>query len=69
MKEFNPQVQEKMREIRSEKYLYELLNTIGKAIDEIEQGGIFCSIMTHYHLNQLWNDIQQYDGVTFEWNK
>lgn len=69
MKEYNPQVEEKMKEIRSEKYLYELLNTIGKAIDEIEQGGIYCSIMTHYHLNQLWNDIQQYDGVTFEWNK
>ena len=69
MKEYNPQVEEKMKEIRSEKYLYELLNTIGKAIDEIEQGGIFCSIMTHYHLSQLWNDIQQYDGVTFEWNK
>ncbi len=60
---------DKEKQIASEKYLYELLNTIGKAIDEIEQGGIFCSIMTHYHLNQLWNDIQQYDGVTFEWNK
>lgn len=60
MKEFNPQVQEKMREIRSEKYLYELLNTIGKAIDEIEQGGLICSLMTAHHLQQLWNDIQKY---------
>ncbi len=60
---------DKEKEIASEKYLYELLNTIGKAIDEIEQGGIFCSIMTQKHLYDLWNDIQRYDGVTFEWNK
>lgn len=60
---------DKAKEIASEKYLYELLNTIGKAIDEIEQNGIFCSIMTQKHLYDLWNDIQRYDGVTFEWNK
>ena len=60
---------DKEKQIASEKYLYELLNTIGKAIDEIEQGGIFCSIMTQKHLYDLWNDIQRYDGVTFEWNK
>lgn len=69
MKEYDPQVKVKMKEIASEKYLYELLNTIGKAIDEIEQNGIFCSIMTQKHLYDLWNDIQRYDGVTFEWNK
>ena len=62
-------ITDKEKQIASEKYLYELLNTIGKAIDEIEQGGIYCSLMTHYNLDNLWNSIQQYDGVTFEWNK
>ena len=34
-------ITDKEKQIASEKYLYELLYTIGKAIDEIEQD-LFC---------------------------
>lgn len=63
MKEYNPQVAEKMREIRSERYLADLMYKIGEAIDEIEQGGLLCSANTHMALWDVWDKLKRIDKV------
>lgn len=61
MKEYNPQVAEKMRAIKSEKYLNDLLWRISDAIEEVEQGGLLCSTISYMALIDVWQKLRYYD--------
>ena len=55
---------DKEKQIASEKYLYELLNTIGKAIDEIEQD-LFCGRAAWLY-KQLEREIKRQEAQRLE---
>ena len=41
----------------TEKYLSDLRNEIGRAIDEVETGGMMCNVGVHIALMDAWNKL------------
>lgn len=63
MKEYNPQVEEKMRAIRSEKYLADLMWRVADAMEEVEQGGLLCSSNAYQEMRDLYNCLYRWDSI------
>ena len=49
--------------VKSEKYLADLMYTIGCAMEEIEQGGLLCSTNAYVDMCHLWDSLYRWDGV------